>query len=246
MNVQVHPTADHANGAAADCLAAWLTEPATRQVMVAAGNTPIALYGLIAARRLPLARLSVHVLDEYVGVPADEPRSCAGLLRRTVAEAWGIPTTQFHTIDPHPDRAAESVRDHERRIERAGGLDVLVLGLGRNGHLGFNEPGSAADSGARVLPLEPVSVAANREWFTGDYAPDHGVTIGLRTLRAARHVLLLAFGTHKADAVRAMIELRPTPECPASLLQGHPDVHIFVDDAAAARLGPAAHAFRQR
>ena len=77
MNVQVHPTADHANGAAADCLAAWLTEPATRQVMVAAGNTPIALYGLIAARRLPLTRLNVHVLDEYVGVPADEPRTRA-------------------------------------------------------------------------------------------------------------------------------------------------------------------------
>lgn len=236
MNLSLHPHPDLANAAAADLLASWLLEPYTRNVMVAAGNSPLDLYRRIASRNLPLPPLHIFLLDEYVGVPADDPRSCAGLLRRTVAQAWGIPTDRFHTIDPHPDRAHDSVLQHQQRIDQAGGLDVLVLGLGQNGHLGFNEPGSSADSTARVLDLEPISVEANRTWFSGDYAPHQGVTIGLRTLLAARHILLLAFGPHKTNAVHAMLQPPPSPRCPASFLQSHPDVHLFLDSAAAARL----------
>jgi len=244
MKISIHPSPDRANLEAADVLGSWLLEPATRNVMVAAGNTPLGLYAEVASRSLRLGPIHVFVLDEYVGVPADEPRSCAGLLRRKVAEAWRIPPARFHTIDPDPGRALDSVQAHEQRIEQAGGLDVLVLGLGQNGHLGFNEPGSPQDSSARVLGLEPISIEANRKWFGGDYAPDHGVTVGLRTLLAARHVLILAFGPHKTDAVRDMVEKAPSPSCPASFLQGHPNVEVFLDPAAAARLGPAARSLR--
>ena len=236
MNVSIHSTPDLANTAAADRLAEWLRLPDTRNVMVAAGNSPIDLYGHIANRRLPLSHLEVFLLDEYVGVPDDEPRCCAGLLRRTVAEAWGIPSARFHTVDPHPDRALASVLAHEKHIDAAGGLHVLVLGLGQNGHLGFNEPGSTPDSTARVLDLEPISIEANRTWFGGDYAPAQGVTIGLRTLLAARHVIVLAFGAHKTRAVQSMLEATPSSDCPASFLQSHPDVHVFLDEAAAAGL----------
>lgn len=236
MNLSVHPTADAANAAATDCLAAWLTAPGVRTFMPAAGNTPLDLYRRMAERRLPLAHLTVFALDEYVGVPLDEPRNCANLLRRTVSEAWGIPPDCFHAVSSQEHDALSSVIEHERRIAAAGGLDVLVLGLGQNGHLGFNEPGSAEDSTGRVLDLEPISVAANRKWFGGDYAPAKGVTVGMKTILAARRILILAFGAHKSAAVREMVEGPRGSHCPASFLQGHPDTRVFLDEAAAAEL----------
>lgn len=236
LHLGIYGSADLANAAAADCLAGWLLEPATRNAMFAAGNTPIDLYGRIAARRLPLAHLQAFVLDEYVGVPREEPRNCAGLLRRSVAVAWGIPPAQFHAISSLAADARESIAEHERRIGVAGGLDLLVLGLGQNGHLGFNEPGSAANSTGRLLDLEPVSIEANRKWFGGDYAPAQGVTVGLATILAARRILLLAYGPHKAAAVQAMVQGPIGPACPASFLREHSDTWVFLDEAAAARL----------
>jgi glucosamine-6-phosphate deaminase len=236
MNLSIHPNSDLANLAATDWLASRLTNPAIRNVMVAAGNTPLELYRHIAERGLNLSHLSVFVLDEYVGVPSDEPRNCANLLRQRVAEAWNIPPAQFFTISSLEAQALTSVQMHERRVAQAGGLDLIVLGLGQNGHLGFNEPGSAEDSGARVLNLESISVEANRRWFGGDYAPSKGVSAGLRTILAARDVLLVAYGPHKTAAVKAMVEGPRCERCPASFLQGHSDVRVFLDEAAAAGL----------
>jgi len=239
MNIQICSSPAEANDAAADCLASWLTSPVTRNVMVAAGNTPLELYRRIAARRLNLSHLNVFALDEYVGVPLEEPRNCANLLRKSVAEAWGIPPGQFFTVSSLEAEALESVREHERRIAKLGRLDVIVLGLGQNGHLGFNEPGSAEDSVARVLDLEPISIEANRKWFEGDYAPAKGATVGLKTILAARHVLIMAYGSHKRSAVKAMAEGARGAHCPASFLQRHSDVRVFLDEAAAGgiRLG---------
>jgi glucosamine-6-phosphate deaminase len=207
--------------------------------MPAAGNTPLGLYRRIAERRLPLGPLTVFVLDEYVGVPLDEPRNCANLLRRSVQRAWGIPADRFHTVSSLEAEAFASVREHERKIAAAGGIDVLVLGLGRNGHLGFNEPGSAEDSTGRALELDPISVEANRQWFGGDYAPESGVTVGLKTILAAKRILIMAYGPHKSAAVRAMVEGPRDVGCPASLLQGHPGTRLFLDRDAASELeGP--------
>lgn len=233
MQLSISPDIDHANAAAADCLGGWLVAPGTRNVMVAAGNTPLELYRCIGERRLSLAHLNVFALDEYVGVPLEEPRNCANLMRRCVQQAWGIPPAQFHTVSSLEHDALASVREHERKIAAAGGLDVIILGLGQNGHLGFNEPGSAEDSTGRLLHLETISIEANRKWFGGDYAPAQGVTVGLKTILSARHVIILAFGKHKTAAVRAMVEGPRGIGCPASFLQGHPDTQVFLDlDAA--------------
>jgi glucosamine-6-phosphate deaminase len=233
MHLHIHPTPETGGAAAADCLAAWLRDPSTRNLMVAAGNTPLDLYRRVAERRLDLSHLSVFVLDEYVGVPPDEPRTCGNLLRRSVAEAWGIPPARFFTVSSLEADAPGSIREHEGRIAAAGGLDAVVLGLGQNGHLGFNEPGSPRDSAGRVADLEPSSIEANRRWFQGDYAPARGVTTGLRTILSARRILILAFGPHKVPAVRAMTQGPVTDRCPASFLQLHPDTHAFLDAIAA-------------
>lgn len=238
MRVSLHPSVREANAAAADLLAGWLVSPGVRNVMLPGGNTPLPLFQLIANHGLALSHLNLFALDEYVGVPKDEPRNCANLIYRAAVEPWGVPPSQYFRVSSLASEALSSVRQHERRIEDTGGLDVIVLGLGQNGHLGFNEPGSAADSRARVLELDAISVEANRKWFGGDYAPARGATVGMRTILAARRVLVLAFGAHKSSAVKAMIEGPLTSACPASFLRNHPCACIFLDTAAAAGLNP--------
>jgi glucosamine-6-phosphate deaminase len=236
MKLSIHPSADAANAAAADLWAEWLVAPSTRNVMLAAGNTPLEFYRRIGERRLPLGHLNIFALDEYVGVPLEEPRNCANLIRLTVVEPWGVPAGQFFPVSSLESDAPASVQQHEQRISAAGGIDALVLGLGQNAHLGFNEPGSAADSTGRVLDLDGISIEANRRWFNGAYAPSRGVTVGMKTILAARRILVMAYGIHKTAAVKAMVEGPCTENCPASLLQKHANVRLFLDEAAAAGL----------
>jgi glucosamine-6-phosphate deaminase len=236
MKLSIHPTADLANAAATDLLTQWLTTPSVHHIMLAAGNTPLDLYRRIGERHLALSHLNVYALDEYVGVPLNEPRNCANLIRCTAVEPWGLPAQQYSTVSSLEKDALSSVRAHEQRIVERGGLDVIVLGLGQNGHLGFNEPGSEENSEARVLDLDPISIEANRRWFKGAYAPARGATVGMKTILAARRILLLAYGSHKSAATQAMVEGPRSSRCPASLLQGHPAAHVFLDVAAAAAL----------
>jgi glucosamine-6-phosphate deaminase len=240
MELHLHPDPPAANAAAARLLASWLADHSVRNLMVAAGNTPLDLYARIAALGLSLPHLNVFMLDEYVGVPPDEPRNCANLLRRTVARAWGIPEERYHTVTSVEADALAVAQRHEQRIAQAGGLDAIILGLGQNGHLGFNEPGSPEHGGAHLLDLQPISIEANRKWFAGDYAPSKGVTVGLRTILAARRVLIMAYGAHKTAAVRAMVAGPRREDCPASLLQGHPQTHLFLDPLAAAGISSQA------
>lgn len=236
VHVEIRRDAADAVRDAADLLIGWLREEGARRVMVAGGNTPLPLYDEIARRGIDASGIHIDVLDEYVGVPNHDPRTCTNLLRRTVAEAWRVAPGNFSGLSSEERDAEAAVIAHERRIEAEGGLDAIVLGLGKNGHLGFNEPGCGRDSAARLLDLDPISIEANRAWFAGEYAPRQGATVGLRTILGSRRVVLLAFGAGKADAVRAMIEGPPSSECPASLLQGHRRAHVFLDEAAAARL----------
>jgi glucosamine-6-phosphate deaminase len=234
MNVRVFLDAEQATRATADWLIGELESRATRNIMVAGGNTPLALYAEVARRRPSLSHLSVFALDEYVGVPLEEPLNCANLLRRSVVEAWGIREDQYQYLSSIEAAASHSIQQHEQRICAAGGLDLVVLGLGRNGHIGFNEPGSEADCEGRIVQLDETSIEANREWFHGRFAPHLGVTTGLKTLLEARTVLLLAFGAAKARAVAAMLDGPQTSACPASFLQRHSNLRLVFDDSAKA------------
>jgi glucosamine-6-phosphate deaminase len=111
-----------------------------------------------------------------------------------------------------------------------------VLGLGRNGHLGFNEPGSSPDSPGRVLDLTATSIMANAKWFGWEHAPTRGVTLGLRTILSARRALLVAFGVAKMNAAYETVVAPPSADCPGSWLQSHPDAHVFLDAIAAVRV----------
>ncbi len=206
-----------------------------RTVALAAGNTPLDCYRRIAATHPALPGLHVFVLDEYLGVPASDPRTCSNLLRAEVAAPWGVTDDRFHTLPTGATHAARAIVEHESAIARRG-LDLAVLGVGRNGHVGFNEPGSEPVSQGRVVDLEPGSTDANRAWFSGDFAPSRGVTLGLATILGARRVAVLAFGEAKAAAVARMLDGRPALDSPASWLHSHADVTLFLDEAAASAL----------
>jgi len=243
MHVTVYPNADQASRAAADVLAGWLTD--ARTLVVAGGNSPRELYRLVADRRPRVGDLHVFTLDEYLGVPVEHPGTCANLLRREVADGWGVPADRFHWLSSRIEDASAGIAEHERKLADLGGIDAVVLGLGKNGHLGFNEPGSRPDSPGRILELTPTSIAANAEWFSGEYAPARGVTLGLGSLLAARRVLLVAFGPGKADAVHDAVVPTPHDGCPASWLQRHFEARLFLDEAAAVRL-PSHRNYRRR
>jgi glucosamine-6-phosphate deaminase len=236
MELLIYTTPEVANQSAATVLRDWLISPGVHNVMLAAGGTPLDLYQQIARQGLSLAKLNIFALDEYVGVPVDEPRNCGNLIRHTAVEPWGVPIKHYFTVSSLEADALTSVQAHEQRINDAGGLDLLVLGLGQNGHLGFNEPGSAEHSTGRVVDLDTISIEANRKWFKGDYAPYRGATVGMNTILSARRVLLVAYGAHKTAAAKAMVDGPRTEKCPASLLQGHPNLKIVLDETAAAGL----------
>jgi glucosamine-6-phosphate deaminase len=236
-------------GGGVDAAVAATADARPRVVLLATGNTPLEMYARYAALRRAAASggvggggaaaaapLDCFALDEYTGVPADDPRCCGGVLRAACAVPWGVPPARLHLLAPDEAAALASVRAHEAALAGVGGADVCVLGLGVNGHLGFNEPGADPAGVGGVVDLAPSSVAANAAWFCGVRAPARGVTVGLATILAARRVLLLAFGAAKAGAVAGMVEGAPSVACPASALQAHPHVVVVLDNAAAAAL----------
>lgn len=213
---------------------------------LATGSTPIPLYEALSERvrsgEISMARFqSPFAIDEYVVDDRDHP--CAN--RAFFARYWAaIPTTgPVHQFDPTaPDLPTEAARFAEG-LKDAGGLDVVILGIGINGHLAFNEPGTGRERATRLAELT-VQTRASAALFFGDAVPTHGLTLGLGEILAARRVLLLANGEKKAEIVARALEGPVSSTCPASFLQEHPDCSVVLDTAAAARLkwaqaGPA-------
>ena len=203
------------------------------------GNTPVGVYReLIAAHHsggVTFARASAFNLDEYLGLGPDHPASF---------ERW-MEAHFFAHVDFEPERrhvpalarsanADEVARAYELEIAAAGGVDLLLLGIGRNGHIGFNEPGSARDSRTRVVDLHSVTRADAAATFGGvDHVPVSAITMGIATMLDARRIRVLAFGERKAAVVRDMLLSPQSSACPATFLRGHPDVKLFLDAGAA-------------
>lgn len=200
---------------------------------IATGRTPERLYAelaRLAAGGLDCSRLTIAALDEYVGLAADDPRSYRSYVMAKIAAPLGIPAESVLM----PSAGVDGARFDDVLAAR-GGVDLQILGIGRNGHIGFNEPGSAIDSATRVVELTASTRADNAEYFGGDAdaVPTHAATQGIGTILRARHVLLLASGESKLAAVRAAIGGAVTADVPASALQTHRDVVVIADTAAA-------------
>jgi glucosamine-6-phosphate deaminase len=207
---------------------------------LAAGATPVGTYGELARRHgdgLALAHVTAFGLDEYLGIGPEHPSSCAWTFRRHLIGRTDIDPGRVHLLDgTRTGDLTDYCAAYERAIAGAGGLDLQILGLGVNGHLGFNEPGSGFSSRTRRVALSASTRTTNRGVFPGEEVPREALTMGLGTILGARRVLLLATGPAKADMVAKAIEGSLTAMVPASALQMHADAVVLLDEAAAAGL----------
>jgi glucosamine-6-phosphate deaminase len=238
-NLRLLVTMDYAglSRAGADLIADVIRAKPTAAIVLAAGNTPMGVYGELALRRqrgeIDTSRLRIFQLDAYLGLTADDPRSLYGWLARAVLEPLGIPEANVVRLPgdtPDPQAVCHA---YGQAIRAAGGLDLAVLGLGPNGHLGFNEPPSDASAPTRVVQLTEASIQSNaRYWGRADQVPRAAITAGMDVLLAARRALLLVSGDHKRTIVHRTVSGPIDPRVPASYLQSVAGTTVIVDRAA--------------
>lgn len=242
MEVVILESSRAAAQLAADVVERLLARQPTAVIGLATGSSPLALYDELVLRhvadRLSFSRAKAFLLDEYVGLPADHPERYFAVVQRELAGRVDFPPGAVRGLDGDAEDLPGACSDYERLLQRAGGVDVQVLGIGTDGHIAFNEPGSSLASRTRVKTLTPQTREDNARFFGGDLdaVPRHVLTQGLGTVMEARHLVVLAGGLTKADAVRHMVEGPVTALWPASVLQHHPHVTVLVDDQAASRL----------
>lgn len=201
---------------------------------LATGSTPVTMYQAMVASDVDFSQMTSVNLDEYVGMAPDNKQSYryfmqSHLFDKKPFKETFVPNGLAKDSDEETKRYNKVIADHP--------IDIQVLGIGRNGHIGFNEPGSPFDAETRKVPLTQSTIDANARFFTSeDDVPRYAYSMGIKSILKSKKILLLAFGENKADAVQKMVEGPVTNQVPASVLQNHPDVTVIVDKAAASKL----------
>ncbi|WP_353816461.1 glucosamine-6-phosphate deaminase [Agromyces sp. SYSU T00266] len=213
---------------------------------LATGSTPLSTYRALARRigaeDIAVAGVRGFALDEYVGLPAGHPEGYRQVITREVVEPLGLTPGLIRVPNGDPSTIRTAAEDYEAAIDAAGGVDLQVLGIGRTGHIGFNEPGSSLASRTRVKTLTQQTRIDNARFFDSiDDVPMHCITQGIGTILRARHLVLLAFGEAKADAIAAAVEGPVSASRPGSAIQLHPHATVIVDEAAGSRLEHAGY-----
>jgi glucosamine-6-phosphate deaminase len=245
MEVIILPSSKEIGALAADAIEELVRTKPAAVLGLATGSSPLPIYDELARRHdqagLSFTEAHGFALDEYVGLPVGHPESYREVIRREFTNRVDVAPGNVHGPDGSAADIQAACLGYEEAIKAAGGVDLQILGVGTNGHIGFNEPGSSLASRTRIKTLADQTRQDNARFFdTIDQVPHHVVTQGLGTIMDARHVVLVAFGAGKAAAVRDFVEGPVTAACPASVLQFHPHATILVDEAAAAHLAGAA------
>lgn len=246
MEIVILPSPSDVARAAADEIALLVESQPTSVLGLATGSSPLGVYEELAMRAeagtLDFSSTRAFALDEYLGIPADQPQSYAHVIESSVIRPLRMNPSFVQVPDGRAhDLEAACVR-FESAIAAAGGVDLQILGIGANGHIGFNEPTSSFASRTRIKTLTPQTRADNARFFPSlDNVPTHCITQGLGTIMEARRIVLVAQGAAKANAISAAVEGPVSSICPASILQHHPRATLFVDEAAAAQLSLAGY-----
>ena len=240
MRVVVERSARAAADVAASLIADVLSAPGGAALALPTGRTAAAVYAALVARRTSRARLNgaqIFNLDEFLGIPRDDPRSFASFLRAHFLPHVDVDPGRVHFLDGVARRWREEAARYERAIAAAGGLDLAVLGIGANGHVGFNEPAATLAAPTHRVRLAASTRRRHAAAFGGTaHVPRFALTMGVGTILRARQVLLVATGADKARIVARALEGPITTRVPASLLQGHPQAIAVLDRDAASRL----------
>ena len=204
---------------------------------LATGSTPVGTYRQLIEwyekGDLDFSRVSTVNLDEYRGLAHTDPQSYYYFMQENLFDHVNIDKTATHVPDGTNPDAADACAKHEQIIKSLGGIDLQLLGLGNNGHIGFNEPGAAFEKETHLVDLAESTIRANARFFTSiDEVPKQAYTMGIRTIMQAKKILVVVSGESKADIVSRAFFGPVTPEVPASILQMHPDVTVVCDEAA--------------
>lgn len=225
----------------ADIVAAQIRGKPDSVIGFATGSTPLGVYRrLIEMHReegLDFSRITTFNLDEYVGLPSDHEQSYHYFMWSELFDHVNVTPDRVHIPRGRANDLEAFCEDYERWIEEAGGIDLQILGIGANGHLAFNEPGSSLGSRTRVKPLTDRTIHDNARFFDEEHeVPTSAITMGIGTIMDARSLLLLAHGSGKAEAIRKTLEGPITAMVPATIVQLHRRANIVIDEAAAGSL----------
>ena len=227
---------------AADAIGALLHRKPDAVLGLATGSSPLAIYDELvtrcAAGQISFGQVRGFTLDEYVGLPADHPERYRNVIDNVFLSRVDIAPAAVQGPDGLAADIPAACAGYEEAIRAAGGIDLQILGIGTDGHIGFNEPGSSLASRTRIKTLTAQTRSDNARFFDDDIdaVPTHCLTQGLATILDARHIVLVATGRQKAEAVHHVVEGAVSAMWPGSVLQHHPHVTVLLDDAAARRL----------
>ncbi|HEX5195235.1 MAG TPA: glucosamine-6-phosphate deaminase [Solirubrobacteraceae bacterium] len=242
MEVVICESPAHGARLVADAIAELVAGRPNAVLGLATGGTPEPVYEELARRHaagaIDFSQVSAFLLDEYLGLPSSDPAAYRQVIERQVVAPLGIAPHRVHGLDGTTDDPPRACAAYEAAIAGHGGVDLQLLGIGTDGHIGFNEPGSSLGSRTRIKTLTDQTRADNARFFGGDAdaVPRHVLTQGIGTIREARHLLLLAWGQSKADAIAACVEGPVAAAVPATALQLHPHATVIVDPDSAAGL----------
>lgn len=240
MNIQVYKNYEAMSLAAANLLAAQVRLKPTSVLGLATGSTPIGLYRELIRQHqtadLDFSRVRTVNLDEYLGLAPDNPQSYHYFMREQLFSGINLQPENCH----FPDGCAadfDQETDRYDQLCRELGIDLQILGIGRNGHIAFNEPADTFPVPTHVVDLTPSTIEANRRFFErAEDVPRKAITMGLGAIMSARRILLLAAGEEKAEAISYLKQGKADPQVPATILLLHTNVTCLVDEAAASRL----------
>lgn len=241
MELVVVDTKDSVARESASRIQKLVTQRPSAHIGLATGATQQGIYRLLidAHQRgdVSFDQVKFFMLDEYVGVPPTSTTSFQHVLTRHFLEKIAVPDHALEILDGMAHDLDAEAQRFEDRLVASGGLDLQMLGIGTNGHIGFNEPGSDFSSRTRVVSLHPDTIRSNALYFDSeDVVPRTALSQGIGTIMEARSILLMATGPSKARAIASLVQGPVTTECPASILTTHPDVTVIVDSAAASLL----------
>jgi len=242
MRVMIVKDYDEMSVEAAKIIAKQIKTKPDSVLGLATGSTPVGTYKALISKGLDLSGLTTFNLDEYYGLGPDHPQSYHHFMFDNLFNRVNVDPKRIHIPDGRATDVRAFCEKYEEEIRKAGGIDLQLLGIGRDGHIAFNEPGSSLTARTQLVALAEETIEDNSRFFEKkDDVPRFAISMGCGTIMEARRLLLLANGEGKADAVAALIEGPITSQITASVIQMHPDATVIVDEAAASKLKRRGH-----
>lgn len=241
MNVKIFNSASEIGVEAAKLIINKIKENGSAILGLATGSSPIPTYKeLINAYNdgdITFKDVKSFNLDEYCGIPASDKNSYYTFMHENLFNYIDIKEDNIKVPNGNPDNVDEYCQSYDNKIKEAGGIDIQLLGIGRNGHIGFNEPANSFTKGTYKVKLTDSTIEANKRFFEKvEDVPTEAITMGVESILNAKEIILIATGKDKAQAIHDMVKGAVSPSCPASILQMHSNVHIFIDTDAASLL----------